>query len=52
MPDKYQRDDDKIEETLRLTHETVGMLTTLLETLANQISDLETEIRPRKKGAS
>lgn len=50
MPDKYERDDDRIEQTLRQTHETVGMLTTLLETLALQISDLETEIRPRKKG--
>lgn len=50
MPDKYQRDDDKIEQTLRQTHETVGMLTTLLDVLASHINDLETEIRPHQKG--
>jgi hypothetical protein len=52
MPDKYERDDDRIESTLRLTHETVGKLTALLDVLATQITDLETELRPRRKGSS
>jgi hypothetical protein len=50
MADKYERDDDRIEQTLKLTHETVGKLTTLLDVLATQITDLESELRPRKKG--
>lgn len=50
MPDKYVRDDDKIEQTLRQTHETVGMLTALLDVLANHINDLEAEIKPHRKG--
>ncbi|WP_157227452.1 MULTISPECIES: hypothetical protein [Nocardia] len=51
MPDKYMRDNDSIENTLRQTHETVGRLRTLLDDLAHQINDLESEIKqPREKG--
>lgn len=50
MPDKYERDDDSVEETLKKTHETIGMLTTLLDVLGKQINDLEQEIIPRRKG--
>jgi hypothetical protein len=50
MSDKYERDDDRIEQTLRETHETVGMLMTLLGDLTGHINDLETEIKPRRKG--
>lgn len=51
MPGKYERDHDNIEKTLRDTHETVGMLRTLLDDLAHHINDLETEIKPRRKGS-
>lgn len=50
MPDKYERDHDSFEDTLRKTHETVGKLRTLLDDLASHINDLETEIKPRRKG--
>lgn len=52
MPEKYERDNDTIEATLRKTHETVGMLRALLNDLASHITDLETEIDPRRKGMS
>jgi hypothetical protein len=49
MPEKYERDHDNLDQTLRQTHETVGRLRALLDDLASQINDLETEIRPRRK---
>lgn len=50
MPDKYERDHDNVEATIRQTHETVGKLRALLDDLASHITDLETEIKPRRKG--
>ncbi len=49
MPDKYERDDDRLDQTLRETHETVGRLTALLAVLADQIHDLQSETRPRSQ---
>lgn len=46
MPDKYERDDDRVDELLRDTHETIGRLRTLLGVLGNQITDLEDQVRP------
>ncbi|WP_227979995.1 hypothetical protein [Nocardia spumae] len=50
MPDKYERSDDSIEETLKKTHETMGLLEGLLEVLTSQINELQSETR--QKGVS
>ena len=49
MPNKYERDDDRFEQTLRDTHETIGLLKTLLGVLGTQLTDLEEQVKPRHR---
>lgn len=51
MPEKYARDHDSLDATLKETHETVGRLNGLIEELASKIHDLKQEIGPGQKGA-
>lgn len=48
MPEKYARDHDSIETTLKETHETVGRLNALIADLTSQINTLKAET---EKGA-
>lgn len=48
MPEKYARDHDNLESTLKETHETVGRLNALIEDLTAQINTLKAET---EKGA-
>jgi hypothetical protein len=47
---KYERHDDRVDQLLRQTHETTGMMRLLFDQLAEHIDALQSEIRPQQKG--
>jgi hypothetical protein len=47
---KYVQDSDRVDQLLRQTHETTGMIKLLFDQLAEHIDELQSEIRPQQKG--
>lgn len=48
---RYERDDDRVDELITSTHQTIGRMLALFGELSRHVDALEAEIKPRARGS-